>query len=102
MLPSTPSSTSATSRLIVLGTASGTSAGGELFMMSIISILLEYQRSIRIRTNQANGANRNVRSPWSGAPDLDGSGAPVLSHGRLAGFYHVGDNGVAVLAVLAR
>src|SRR5215213_821435 len=101
MLLNTPSSSSVMSRLPTFVTELETAAGGRLSLVSGISILLEYPRFIGIRTVGANGARQESETAWSGAPDPDGSGAPVLPGGRLTGFDHVSDQGVAVPAILA-
>src|SRR5215203_670525 len=101
MLLNTPRSISVTSRLAVSVRASGTLAGGELFLVSSITILLGYSRFIRIRTRGTNGLRAGSPLDRSDAPELSGSGASVLSNGLLAAFDQIGDQGVAVLAVSA-
>src|SRR5215207_11488967 len=101
MLLNTPSRSSVTSRLPVTDTGSGTATGGELSLLSSISILLEYPRFLGIRTTGTNGVRTGGKPSCSDAPNPDGSGAPVLSDCLLAGFDHVGAQRIAVPAVLA-
>src|SRR5215212_3849703 len=101
MLLNTPSSTSVTSRLPVPTATSGTLTSGALFLVSSIAILLKYSRFKHIRTSSANGVRLGRETRWGEAPDPDGPGASVPLYGLLAGFDHVGDQRVTVLAVLA-
>src|ERR687889_2066942 len=101
MLLNTPSSSSVTSRLLVTDTGSGTATGGELSLLSSISTLLDYPRFLRIRTTCTNGVRTGRKSSWSDAPNPYRSGAPSLSDCLLTGFDHVGDQRIAVPAVLA-
>src|SRR5918993_61954 len=101
MLLNTPRSTSVTSWRSESVRASGTLAGGELFLVSSITILLGYSRFIRIRTRCANGLRAGSPLDRSDAPEPERSGASVLSNGLLAAFDQIGDQGITVLAVLA-
>src|SRR5215212_10692749 len=101
MLLNTPRSTSVTSRRAVSVRVSGALAGGELFLVSSITILLGYSRFIRIRTRRTNGLRAGSPLERSDTPEPENSGASVLSNDLLAGFDHVGDQGIAVLAILA-
>src|SRR5919112_2888969 len=101
MLLNTLSRSSVTSRLLVTDTGSGTATGEELSLLSSISFLLAYPRFLRIRTTGTNGVRTGGKSSCSDAPNPDGSGAPVLSDRLLTGFDHVGDQRIAVPAVLA-
>src|SRR5215212_75719 len=100
MLLNTPSSTSVTSRRSVRVTESEPPAAKPLLAFSI-TILLGYSRFIRIRTRRTNGVRSVSTFARSDAPEPGRPGASVLSNDLLAGFDHVGDQGIAVLAVLA-
>src|SRR5215212_6634056 len=100
MLLNTPSSTSVTSRRSVRVTESEPPAAKPLLAFSI-TILLGYSRFIRIRTRRTNGVRSVSTFARSDAPEPGRPGASVLSIDLLAGFDHVGDQGIAVLAVLA-
>src|SRR5918993_4244610 len=101
MLLNTPRSTSVTSWRSESVRASGTLAGGELFLVSSITILLGYSCLIRIRTRRTNGVKVGSPLARSDAPEPERSRASMVSNVLLAGFDQVGDQGVAVLAVPA-
>src|SRR4051794_16299602 len=101
MLLNTPRSTSVTSRRSVSVRASGTLAGGELFLVSSITILLGYSCFKRIRTRSTNGFRAGSLPARSDAPEPENSGASVLFNCLLAAFDQIGDQGITVLAVFA-